>query len=77
MVTIPVKTRLKPDGTLDLQVPTGLPESEVDVVVVIQPILEAPGAWPADFFAETYGAFQAFPLERPPQIKFTQRESLH
>ena len=77
MVTIPVKTRLKPDGTLDLQVPTGLPESEVDVVVVIQPISETPGVWPGDFFSETYGAFHASPLERPPQLQFRQRESLH
>ena len=34
MMTIPLKMRLEPDGTLDLHVATGLPASEVDVLVI-------------------------------------------
>ena len=76
MVTIPVKTRLKPDGTLDLQVPTGLPESDVDVVVVVQPAAAQAESWPTHFFQETYGAFAESPLDRSPQTEFNRREAL-
>lgn len=41
MVTIPIKTRLEADGTLSLHVPTGLPESDVEVLLVVQPISDA------------------------------------
>lgn len=75
MVTIPLKTRLKPDGTLNLEIATGLPESDVDVVVTVQPVSSEPAAWPAGFFPETYGAFSDSPLERPPQPEMDQRES--
>ena len=76
MVTIPMKTRLNPDGTLDLHVATDLPESEVDVLVVVQPVGEAATLWPAGFFTETYGAFANSPLERLPQAQFEYREPL-
>ena len=66
MVTIPMKTRLNPDGTLDIHLATDLPESEVEVLVVVRPIAGAPALWPAGFFTETYGAFAASPLVRPP-----------
>jgi hypothetical protein len=75
MVTIPVKTRIQPDGTLDLRLSTGLPESDVEVVVVIQPAA-APSTWPEDFFERTYGAFAEHPIERPPQGEFDGRETL-
>ncbi len=38
MVTIPVTTRLEADGVLNLRVPTGLPQADVEVIVVVQPI---------------------------------------
>ena len=76
MVAFSMKTRLKPDGALDLHIATGLPESEVDVLVVVQPIGEAATLWPAGFFTETYGAFANSPLERLPQAQFEYREPL-
>ena len=75
MVTIPVKTRIQADGTLDLRLPTGLPESDVEVVVVIQPAV-APSTWSEDFFDRTYGAFAEYPIERPPQGEFDAPETL-
>jgi hypothetical protein len=74
MVTIPVKTRLEANGTLNLRVPTGLPESDVEVVVIVQPI--SAHAWPKDFFEMTYGAFADQPIERPDQGEFEVREAL-
>jgi hypothetical protein len=65
MVAFSMKTRLKPDGALDLHIATGLPESEVDVLVVVQPIGEAATLWPAGFFTETYGAFWGFSVGAP------------
>jgi len=67
MLTIPIKTRLEPDGTLDLRVPTGLRESDVEVLIVVQPA--PPHSFlPPEFFAETYGSFSQSPLERPPKV---------
>jgi hypothetical protein len=77
MVAIPLRARLKPDGTLDLRVPTGLPESDVDVLVVVQPAAERVAHWPEGFIDETYGAFADAPLERPPQYGLEARESFH
>ena len=41
MKSIQVKSRINANGILELCVPTGLPESDVEVVIVVQPI---PGA---------------------------------
>ena len=63
MVTIPVKTRLEPNGTLNLHVATGLPESDVDVLVFVQPVGVPAETWPEGFFEQTHGAFAEMPLE--------------
>ena len=63
------------DAMLDLRLSTGLPESDVEVVVVIQPT-EALSAWPAGFFESTFGAFAEHPIERPPQGECEIRETL-
>jgi hypothetical protein len=76
MVTIPMKARLNPDGTLDIHLVTDMPESEVEVVVVVRPIAESVASWPTGFFTETYGAFADSPLVRPPQAQFEYREPL-
>lgn len=76
MVTIPIKTRLEADGTLSLHVPTGLPESDVEVLLVVQPISDATEALPKSFFEQTYGVFAEHPLERPSQGEFEVREIL-
>jgi|CZKE01.1.fsa_nt_gi hypothetical protein len=76
MVTIPMKTRVNPDGTLDIHLATDLPESEVEVVVLVRSIAEAATLWPAGFFTETYGVFADSPLVRPSQAEFECREPL-
>jgi len=38
MITIPVRGRVKPDGTLVVSLATGMPESEVEVLVVVNPL---------------------------------------
>ncbi len=76
MVTIPVKTRLQADGILNLRVPTGLPEADVEVVIVVQPVETRAKTWPEDFFQETYGALGQHPIERENQGAFDDREVL-
>jgi len=73
MVTIPIRTRLQADGSLSLLVPTGLVESEVEVVVIVQPLPDSRTGWPEGFFEQTYGAFAEQPLERARQGDFEAR----
>ncbi len=73
MVIIPVKTRLEADGILNLRVPTGLPEADVDVIVTVQPVGARANTWPKDFFEETYGAFAAHSIERGSEGAFEDR----
>jgi hypothetical protein len=82
MTSISVKTRVQPDGTLQVAVSTGLPESDVDVLLVIRPA--NPGSanagtahsWPANFFDTTFGSLADEPLVRPPELNYEAREKL-
>lgn len=76
MITIPVKTRLDAAGMLNLHVATGLPEADVEVVVIVQPVATGHKTWPENFFRETYGAFADNPIERGDQGETSQREAL-
>ena len=74
MVTIPVKTRLQADGILSLRVSTGLPEMDVEVVIVVQPAEARANTWPDDFFQHTYAAFADDPIEGGTIGTFDDRE---
>lgn len=90
MISIQTKTHIGPDGTLTVAVPTPLRETEVEVMLVVQPVsngangmsaaansptLEDLG-WPPGFFEETFGSFRDDPLERLPQGDYEVREPL-
>ncbi len=82
MNSFSIKTRLKPDGMLQVAIPTGLPEADVDVLVVVRPLNAASGAiaqsgsWPEEFFDKTYGCLAEDPLVREPQLQQEAREKL-
>ena len=82
MISFSVKTRLKPDGTLQVAIPTGLPEADVDVLVVIRQSdagsgkAAQTGPWPDGFFDKTYGCLAEDPLVREPQLPHEAREKL-
>ena len=82
MATFSVKTRVRADGTLHVAIPTGLPETDVDVLVVIRPIPGSDekradsGTWPERFFDETFGSLADDPLVREPQPPLEAREKL-
>lgn len=81
MISVKTRTHIGPDGTLTLEVPTPLRETDVEVILVVQALIafqagpESPG-WPAGFFEQTAGAWRGEPLQREPQGEYEAREEL-
>jgi hypothetical protein len=77
MITFPSKARTDAEGTLSLAIPTGLPDAEVDVVVVVEAAgrdITAPSdKWPEGYFALHFGSLRDAGLERPPQGQLQER----
>ncbi len=81
MMTFPTKARTDKDGRLSISIPTGVRDSEVDVLVVIDSA--APDSaisqqlsandWPEGYFTETFGSLHDVGLERPPQRELSER----
>lgn len=66
METLKVKAQIGDDGILKLEVPTGLPVQEVEIVLVLQPKQQQEVdelGWPIGFFERTYGALADDPIE--------------
>jgi hypothetical protein len=77
MVTIVVNGRVKDDGTLDLHVTTGLRETDVEVLLVMEPLVLKSGAeaageggWPAGYFQKTFGSLRDNPIAYEPPSQF-------
>jgi hypothetical protein len=85
MISVKTKTHIGRDGTLTVAVPTPLRETDVEVMVVVQPVpaREPPTAaltpeelgWPPGFFEQTFGALKDDPVERGPQGEYEEREA--
>lgn len=82
MQTIKLDAHTGPDGTLRLDLPIGLADRDVEVIVVIQPrLIETRGktpeelGWPSGFFERTAGAWQG-DLVRGEQGAFEVRDEL-
>ncbi len=75
MISVKTKAHIGLDGTLSVAVPTPLSETDVEVMLVLQPIPKERG-WPPGFFEATAGAWQGEPLQREPQGEYEQREGL-
>ncbi len=83
MVTISAKGRVKVDGTLDLHVMTGLGETDVEVLLVLEPLvikIEASpsieGGWPDGYFEKTFGSLRDNPIAYEPPPDFETRKEL-
>ncbi len=79
METIKLTTRIDNTGTLRLNVPTHLPNQNVEVLVVLQPTLEQPKdalGWPINFFEKLDAIESDDLIERPDQGTFEERERL-
>ena len=79
MQTISLKAHADHNGLVKLEIPTDLADSELDVVVVLQPIapepLDAMG-YPIGYFEATYGSFADEPLERNQPLQADVRDEL-
>ena len=76
METFKIKTHVGSDGILKLEVPVGVLDTDLEVLLVTQRIeteaLDAMG-YPIGYFDETYGSLADDPIERgedlPPDIR--------
>jgi len=80
--TVEFKSRVGPDGTLDLHVSLGEAQAGADVVVTIRraspactPTQTDPQEW-HHFVEKTYGSCASLGLERQPQGEFEEREAI-
>jgi hypothetical protein len=83
MVTISAKGRVRDDGTLDLHVATGLPETDVEVLLVLEPLAVkneetvSGRGWPEGYFEKTFGCLRDNPIVYEPPPNFEARQELH
>jgi hypothetical protein len=83
MVSIQLKTHVGSDGVLTLRVPTEFRETEVEALLVLQPVApdtaETPAeseGWPSGFFEQVAGSIQDETFQRWPQGEYQAREGL-
>lgn len=83
MQSIKVVSRVGSDGILHLDVPVGMTNEELEVMVIFQPLkssvqVETPQAlgWLPGFFEEVIGGWAGEALERGEQGEFEIRESI-
>ena len=83
MQSITLQSHVGVDGILKLQVPVGITNTDLEVMVVVQPIAPASGrktpedlGWPPGFFEQTAGCWQGEPLVREPQGEYEVRDEL-
>jgi hypothetical protein len=78
METITVHSRGGADGLLKLQVPVNLTNTDLEVVLIVQPVTPASEArsWPAGFFEQTYGSLRDQPIMREAQGEYEARDEL-
>jgi hypothetical protein len=83
MQMIKVRSRIGSDGMLHLQIPVGIKDTDLEVIVVFQPVApETEAKTPEDLerlpgcLDNTFGIFQDEPLMREEQGKYEEREEL-
>ena len=78
MQSITLRTRVGKDGILKLETPIGITDTELEVVLVVNPVVEEQNAkgWPPGFFTEIIGGWQGERLVREPQGVYEMRNEL-
>jgi len=78
--SITLQSHVGSDGVLKLQVPVGIKDVDLEVVLIVQPLSNsterARQPWPAGFFEQTFGSLRDMPLVREPQGEYEQREDV-
>ena len=87
MISVKTNAHVGPDGTLRVEVPTPLRGTDVEVMLVVQPVsareplpltASTPEdlGWPTGFFERTFGSLRDDPVERLPQGEYEEREAM-
>ena len=82
MKSVTFRSHVGADGILSLQVPVGITNAELEVMVIVQPLVqpevETPAytGWLPGFFEEVIGSWAGEPLVRPEQGEYEVRENL-
>ena len=76
MQSLTLHTRVGKDGILKLEMPGDVRDTELEIVLIFNPITESVAGWPPDFFTEVIGGWQGGPLVREPQGKYETRNEL-
>jgi len=77
MHSIKLKTHIGHDGLLQIKLPVGIINQDLEVIVIYQPINQTPTrAWSPKFFERTFGAWQGEPLVRESQGELPERDFL-
>ncbi len=74
MQSLTLRSRIDENGILRLETPIGMPNTEVEVVWVVNP-LEKDLNWPEGFFEKFAGSMPDLPL-REPQGEYEVRDDL-
>ena len=79
MQSFSLRTHVGGDGVLRVEIPTDLSDTDVEVVIVFQPVKttteKVHPSWPEGFFEKTVGSIPDFP-ERAPQGEYEVRDDL-
>lgn len=79
MKSILIRSRVGEDGMLHLDVPSGLAGTEVEVMVILQPVAASlagragDAAWSPSFFENVVGGWEGDPLRREPEGEYETR----
>ncbi len=83
MESIKLRSHVGPDGLLKLEVPVGVVNMDLDVVVSVEPVgnggsgsMPEKTSWPEGFIEQTSGAWAGEPLVREPQGTYEVRKPL-
>lgn len=74
MQTIQVETHVGADGILKLALPLDISDTDLEVLVVVQP--KAKRSWPPGYFEQTAGSLADDPIARPSQGTYEERDTL-
>lgn len=79
METIKLEAQIQDDGLLKLELPTGMANRKLEVLIVLHPVEESEVdelGWPTGFFDRTYGALADDPIERPADFPLDVRDEI-
>jgi hypothetical protein len=79
MKSVTFHSHVGADGILNLQIPVGIINTELEVMVIVQPVVQPesksaePSGWLPGFFEEVIGSWAGEPLVRPEQGEYEMR----